>query len=243
MRALPPAVSFPVLPAYTVAPEDADLMQAGCVLTRSRLHETWIHEGLARRCALCQRVFWRVGRTKHVDRGGPLTPAVGPQTELAVNEKYCGLAVCRRAVARQSRNLAGIKRKPTLGWMSTVAEAAAAMEVRPEELLGLIERYAKPDLYGELVSRLPGSTLETELLGERVNDPGIARLLRQGIVCRRLASWKKDNVPARFHGREGDLVTDWIVFVRSYEGKSAEEGDTAGMVWQQPSRGLRVLGP
>jgi hypothetical protein len=234
---------FPELPAYTVPAEDVDLMQAGCVLTRSRLHETWIYAGIARRCAVCQRVFWRVRRTKHVDRGGRLTPRVGAETELHVNEKYCGLASCRRAVARQSRNLAGVERKPTLRWMSTVAEAAAAMDVREEELLAFIERYAKPDLFGELVARLPGATVEAELLGERVNDPGLGRLLRQGIVCRRVAAWKKDNVPGRFHGRDGDLLTDWIVFVRSYEGKPAEDGDTGGLVWQQPMRGLRMVVP
>lgn len=219
-----------VVPPYTVPAEDVDLLHAGCVLTRGRLYETWIYLGLARRCAICQRVFWRRGRRKLVDRGGRHVPSDGAETLLHPNEKYCGLASCRRAAARQSRNMAGIARRPVLGWMSTVADAAGVMEVEEEQLRGLIERHARPDLYHEVVARLPAATLEAELLGERMADPGLGRLLRQGLVCRRLAAWKKDNLSSRFHGRSDDGLTDWIVFVRSYEGKPAEQGDTADLL-------------
>lgn len=222
-------IIYPELPPYTIPQEDADLLGAGCVVTRTRLHETWMHAGLARRCAVCQRVFWRTLRGKHVDRGGRLVPNFGPDIELRPNERYCGLASCYRAASRQKRNMTGTKRKPVLGWMSTVSEAAAAMDVREEDLLGFIERHSKPDLYGEVVSRLSWFMLEDELFGGRVSEPepGLVRLLRLGIVCRRVASWKRDTVPSCFHGQDGSLLTAWIVFVRSYEGKPAEEGDTS----------------
>ena len=214
------------VPAYTIPPGDEDLLQAGCVLTRLRLYEAWILADWARRCVLCQRVFWRSRRGKHVDRGGRIVPEEVPEVPLRTNEKYCGTVACRRAAARQARNMAASKTRPTLGWMCTLADVAAATGFEREELRGIIERNAKPDLYGERVSRLPGWML-TEYLGARLGErPGLDRLLRQGIVARQLAPFKSEGLPPRFRGLVGGL-TDWVLFVRSYEGRPAEDGDTA----------------
>jgi hypothetical protein len=117
--------------------------------------------------------------------------------------------------------------EPRLDWMCTVEQAAAAMGVGDVELRGLVERHARLDWGDEHVSRLSRRTL-TEFLGARMaDDASLGVILGQGIVCRRLASWKKDNIPQCFHGPEGETLTDWVVFVRSYEDRPAEVGDTS----------------
>ena len=254
-------MTWPKLPPYTIHDLDADLMAVGCALTRSQLFDRWIHAGLARRCVICRHVFWRAaGRTKYVvdGVGSPRTRSEAlncPPTDnrpLPADQKHCDRKGCRELTELQVRNMAASEPAdlattaivvassralssavtPTLGWMSTVAEAAAAIGVEEKALFDLIERYAKGDLYGEIVSRLPASIL-SEFLGDRWRETALARLLRLGLVCRRLDARKSTHLDTCFHAGEGEPLTHWVVFVRSYEGKDANTGDTSFLVDQR----------
>jgi len=245
---------WPQLPQYTIPDGDADIATAGCSLTRSQLFDRWLYVNLARRCVVCRHVFWRSpGKSRCVIDGvGSRRTRIEaldfpPEAPLPTNQNHCGRKGCREATERQTINMAEevattaivvapstalAAVAPTLGWMSTIGEAAAAIGVEEKALVDLVERYAKGDLYGEIVSRLPASIL-SEFLGDRWREPALARVLRLGLVCRRLDARKNPHLDNCFHAGEDEPLTHWVVFVRSYEGKDASVGDTSFLVDQR----------
>jgi hypothetical protein len=215
------------LPAYEVPDPDADLWYVGAVLTREAIFERMIHANYARRCPICRRVFWltRDG-SRRVDDPASDLPAKSPARPLPANLKYCGEHACSLKGARPGRRLRA------LGWRCTPAELATALGVAETDLRALIERYEKPDLFHERVSRLCREVLCVFVGPKRLENRTVARLLELGIVCRKLDAAKRDHLPDYLRSRDerAESLTDWVIFVRAYEGRAAEDGDTSDLV-------------